>query len=680
MDFENIGGMIKSFNITQYLPIIIIALIGVAVVILALVAKRKAKDQPVQQKRRGPSIGEKYAAFAARNPLTRKAYLKVREKVALLQPADKKTVERETGNILLPATLGFLAGIAWPIVMLLWVGGFDLFYGLSGILAALVLYKTMTTGKLRKMRKKLLIQLQESFGRIRHYYHQTGRVDDAVNMAARDAGEVARPHLDDIYRILCDPECMAKTDEYAAGNNEKHVLMLLTICASVKEYGDQQTKEGLSVFLTSLGYLKDDIDMEILTSAKRDRAFSGVLGLVLAPLLAIKPLEKWATSNMPAISKYYEGMYATVTMVIMFALTYLVYSIVDMLMDDDRNKQRGDSLMSRVAAMEPLSSILNGVVRRNYTKYLRINSRLRATGDHTGVKAFLAARVVYAVIGFVVAISVSIFGTYVGKSGILKDFAGEYASTVHATDEYKKSMEDMSVEMVRYHLKDNATEEDIAAEAVEKFGLNTLSAQALAKAVVEHRAEYLARYFKWWYALVAVLVAFLASLMPLLVLMAGKKSAEAKRQEEVMQYQTLMLMLMYVPGTTVAVALEWMERFSSCFTETITEARVNLGSGSEDALLAMKDAEDYEPFRSFVDSLLAVDKSGMADAFDEVASDHEYYMNTKKLAKEAAVEDKAAVARMIQMIPLGGVLILYLIVPIVLYAADMLKVFEQATK
>ena len=664
----------------KLIPVYVLGLFLVLLMLVALKGKHKKEDDLIISRTRKKSVPlhVTFSRFASRFPLTRHAYVNVRERVASLYPASSGTIDSETGRILLPACIVSLVFLLWPFIMFAWLNGFDLFYGLSGVLVAFVVFKAMTTGKLRKIRTKLRIQTQEALTRIRHFYHQTGRVDDSIACAIKDSGDIVRPHLEDICDILSDPELIKRTNAYAASRPDKYLLMLLSICTAVKEYGDQKTKEGQSVFLTTIGYLKDDIDMEILTGRKRDRAFQGVLGLVLAPLLAVKPLEKWAVSNMPAIAKYYEGMYATVIMVLIFVVTWIVYSVVDMLMDDERNKSREDSIWARIAGIEPLSSVLNSTIINNYTKYLRINAQLRGTGDHTGAKAYLVRRIAAAILTFVVTMGVLIFGTYAGRSDLLKDFTEDYDTSVQATDEYKEAMNEASREMVKAHLKDKATIEQIAEEARAKYELNTINANTLAEAVVSHRDKFLSRYFKWTYALIAVLAGYAASFFPIVLLMVSKKSIAARQQEEVMQFQTLMLILMYVPGTTIASILEWMEKFSTCFLETITAARVSLGAGEEQALKEMRENETYEPFRSFVDNLMSVDKVGVAAAFDEVASDHDYYMRTKEQAKNASVEDRSAVAHMVQMVPLGAVLILYLIAPIIMYAADMLKVFNTA--
>ena len=144
-----------------------------------------------------------------------------------------------------------------------------------------------------------------------------------------------------------------------------------------------------------------------------------------------------------------------------------------------------------------------------------------------------------------------------------------------------------------------------------------------------------------------------------------------------MQFQTIMLILMHIPGTTVSSILEWMERFSSCFLESITTCRAQLGHGQIKALQAMKDSERFEPFRSFVDCLLSIDKVGVVEAFDEIAADRAYNMESQQLEKTADLQKKGIRANQIAFVPMYVVLGFYLLIPMIRYAVAMFAEFQK---
>jgi len=108
---------------------------------------------------------------------------------------------------------------------------------------------------------------------------------------------------------------------------------------------------------------------------------------------------------------------------------------------------------------------------------------------------------------------------------------------------------------------------------------------------------------------------------PVAMLWFKRNLIDMRKQEEIIQFQSLMLILMHMDGMTVETILEWMERFAYCFKEDIAECRVSLCHGEKEALIALRDSQRYELFRDFVENLLSIDRVGVVAAFDEIKND-----------------------------------------------------------
>jgi hypothetical protein len=655
--------------------------VAVALAVLLYLNKKKMADSNdiFTPKKRHSELNfyGKLARTASRLSLTKGKYNKTREQVSSLYPADSHTIENHTGRILFASYLWGGGCFIFTLIML-FVVGFDLFYAMAGLFAGLVMANVTSTNKLQNIRRELLEGEQATFTNIRHIYHQDRRVDSAVNKAIATATPIMAPHLSDIYDILSSPDMMAKSEEYTTKHTNKYLAMFLAICTAVKEYGDTKTKSGQSLFLSSLGYLKEEIDAELIAQQKQDRGFKGVVITTFIPLLCVKLFEKWATSNMPEISQYYTGLSSTVAVMLTFVLTYIIYTMIDSMMTGTSEEIKQSSIFNRIAAIEPLNSVLSHMIAQRYNHYLRIDSELRATGDHTGVKAHLAKSIVYGIVGFVMVLGVMFGGTYIGKSAILTDFSKDFVDVSSISDSYKETMYETCTDMVKYHLRDEVTQEELEEQIREDYSMSSLQASLIAEAVLAHKTEYNDRYFKWWYLALAFASGFLAFYVPTAMLAWNRKSITARRQAEIMQYQTLMLILMHIPGMSVAKILDWLEKFSSIFMENIITARSNLGAGQEQALIEMKESESYEPFRSFCDNLMAIDKAGVEEAFSEVEAEHDYYMETKKIARDADISTKVSFSKTISMFPLWIVVAFYLLIPMVRYALSMFSLFSSA--
>lgn len=660
----------------------LLIVIFAALFAILLLRKLKRKKNPeeltrVRQKKTINIFG-RTAIFSSKFFITRRRYNRVREQVANLYPSSTLTIENETGKILFYSYIwAFLCLVA--AVWMLIIAGFDLFYGIACVFAGIVLMDMTINSRLAKIKEDLLVGEQKTMQDIRHLYHQEKMIDVAVNRSIELATPIMLPHLNDIFRILTSPKMMQESEEYKNRGGDKHLSVFLQLCVSTKENGDRTAKDGKSVFLTSLGHLKEKVDADILHMRKTQIAFKGLTLITLFPLLGIKLLESWATENMPTISQYYQGIYSTVAVMVTFVVTYIIYSVIEMLKSDSESGIRNESVYSRLAKREPFSSVFNRIINRRYNKYLRIDSEMRAIGDHTGAKAFLMKRTVYAVIGFMMGLLVTIGGTYVGKSDLLDDYYADFAEIKTVTPEYKESMYTMAGDMIKEHLKDDITEEELTAEIKEYYQTTTLTATQVAASVIEHKTEYLDRYYRWWYLVISIIVGLVAAYVPVALLRLNARTIDARRQDEVMEYQTLMLIMMHIPGMSVGKVLEWLEKFSSIFLEDIITCRAELGAGQEKALLKMRDSESFEPFRSFCDCLLGVDRSGLEDAFSEVESEHAYFMKQKEINRDADLVNKKVIAKDLALVPMWLVMGFYLLIPMFRYAMEMFSMFKTAT-
>jgi len=645
--------------------------------------KNNKKDEDfVSRKKKSSSYSDnefniKVARFFAKFAPTKKLYARVRATVSTLNPTSSREVESETGKILMKAIVGgvtvFIANIA-----LNFLAGFSIFYLCAGVFAATIIIKASLTNAIREIRMELLLEEQTALSSIRHNYHTTNAVDRAINMTITECKPTIAAHLSEIYRIVTSANMEAESANYIAKRPDRYLLMFLSICTATKEFGDTILENGQSLFNTNIAFLKEEVENEVLALKKQTDAFRGVQTMMLGPLFAIKPLEAWAKTSIPEIGAYYTGIYSSAAIVFTFLATYIIYSVVEGMQDGtDDIVSQNDSIWAKIAQIPFISKWLNRHISGpKYNYYKNLDSKMRGIGDHTGTKAFIVKRVGFGIIGVVAMLAVFFVGTYSGKTKILKDFSNDFNESVQATDEYKEIMRESAELFVSQNINKSTDEINLVSELKSLYGFNDTTAKEIETAIKTHISEYKNKYFKWWQLLLSIAAGFALSFLPLLIIKLNESLIDARRQEEVMQFQTLMLILMHIPSMDVSSILEWMGRFSSVFTESIVAARAKLGSGMKKALLEMKDSEVYGPFKEFTDNLLAIDDIGIADAFDEVRSDHEYYMETKKAEKDASIKKKSEKAHFLCEIPFYMVLGIYLIIPMIRYAISMFEVFS----
>ena len=173
-------------------------------------------------------------------------------------------------------------------------------------------------------------------------------------------------------------------------------------------------------------------------------------------------------------------------------------------------------------------------------------------------------------------------------------------------------------------------------------------------------------YLQWFELLLSCVFAVIGYMAPAWILVFQVKMRQLEMEDEVMQFQTIILMLMRIERVNVEIILEWLERYSNIFKAQITKCVNNYESGAWEALEDMKDEVNYIPLIRIIESLqAAVEKIPIKDAFDELDSEREYYQEKRKESNERLIKRKGMIGKAIGFAPMVCLFVGYLIVPLV---------------
>jgi hypothetical protein len=184
---------------------------------------------------------------------------------------------------------------------------------------------------------------------------------------------------------------------------------------------------------------------------------------------------------------------------------------------------------------------------------------------------------------------------------------------------------------------------------------------------------------QWFELLFAFVVAAVCYMGPNFLLKFQKSMRQMEMEDEVMQFQTIILMLMKIERVNVEIILEWLERYANIFKEPISKCVNNYESGAWEALEDLKTDIVYLPLIRIVESLqAAVEKIPIEQAFDELDTERAYHQEKRKEANERLIKKKAAIGKAIGFAPMVVLFIGYLIGPLILVSVvDMSNYFSQ---
>ena len=226
-------------------------------------------------------------------------------------------------------------------------------------------------------------------------------------------------------------------------------------------------------------------------------------------------------------------------------------------------------------------------------------------------------------------------------NAIIDQFRGKLDTTV----------EQVRIVVARTDYFEEGTEQEITADAERIF-----------EKIQTVNTEYL----KWFEVLLAFVFAIIGYMVPMALLMFQAKMRQIEMEDEVMQFQTIILMLMRIERVNVEMILEWLERYANIFKDPISKCLNNYEAGAWEALEAMKEEISYMPLVRIVESMqAAVEKIPIKDAFDELESERDYYQEKRKESNERLIKRKGMIGKAIGFAPMVCMFVGYLIIPLV---------------
>ena len=197
-------------------------------------------------------------------------------------------------------------------------------------------------------------------------------------------------------------------------------------------------------------------------------------------------------------------------------------------------------------------------------------------------------------------------------------------------------------------------------------GANDSEITTAAKRIYDKLQIINTEYVQWFEILLAFVFAVIGYMAPIWILVFQSKMRQLEMEDEVMQFQTIILMLMRIERVNVEIILEWLERYSNIFKAPITKCVNNYEAGAWEALEAMKDEVTYMPLIRIIESLqAAVEKIPITDAFDELDSERDYYKEKRKESNERLIKRKGMIGKVIGFAPMVCLFVGYLIIPLV---------------
>ena len=317
--------------------------------------------------------------------------------------------------------------------------------------------------------------------------------------------------------------------------------------------------------------------------------------------------------------------------------------------------------------------IIDLFLPKNGTKeYKKIKDLLKDAASPLKMEWVYINRICIALVTFVASIFIFMYLHQVAIDYEYTQPTTDYNLLTMSEKEEKKAMElteQDNVFLDMFRGKTKTTVDDIKkAVSKSKFYKDATSDEVTkaAERIYKKLQVINSESFQWFELLLAFVFMIIGYMSQVWILMFQSKMRQLEMEDEVMQFQTIILMLMRIERVNVEIILEWLERYSNIFKSQITRCVNNYEAGAWEALEELKNEISYMPLIRIVESMqAAVEKIPIRDAFDELDSEIEYYRDKRKESNERLIARKGMIGKVIGFAPMVCLFVGYLIVPLV---------------
>ncbi len=144
-------------------------------------------------------------------------------------------------------------------------------------------------------------------------------------------------------------------------------------------------------------------------------------------------------------------------------------------------------------------------------------------------------------------------------------------------------------------------------------------------------------------------------------------------EDEVIRFQAVILMLMYVDKVSTQQILEAINDFAVIFKEDINEIVRGLSYKGKKVFEESRSNTQFLPFAKLLNGFIACDILPICKAFQDIDSDRKYYIEKHRQESEEIIERKSAIAKTLAYVPLCLVIIIKLIIPFVVEGISRLN-------
>ncbi len=606
-------------------------------------------------------------------PFLKSYLLKLRRRLEIINVDDEYATRRDSAKIL-SKTLIILIPIMTASIILAHTN-----YLLLSIILIFEIFMmdSFIDGMVDKIDNTLLKEQLDFFAEIRHAYHEFNMVEEAIYQISQDDEKNISKQGEKIYEVLISNDPEMELEKYYDIAPNPYLKEFAGVSYLTKEFGDRKVDKS-SLYLKNVNNITEEMQIEILKRDKIDYVFQSLSIISIVPVLGLEPLKNWSVDNFSFTQNFYCGKGGMLVQILVILLTVICYLLLRKIKNNgstDKSTQNTENPWQAKVYKNPIGKrIVDLFIPKKGTKdFIKVQKLLKDSASKLKMEWLYVNRITIAILTFLISIFLFVELHITSINWIYTEPTTDYDIMGGVTgSELQEAMaktesDNKFLDMFRGNTKTTVQDIQKAMERSKDYAdSDEEEIETSAKRVYDKLQKVNKEYLGWFEVLLAVVFMIVAYMAPIWIMYFQLKMRQMEMEDEVMQFQTIILMLMRIERVNVEIILEWLERYANIFKEPISRCVNNYEAGAWEALEELKNATNYQQFIRIVESLqAAVEKIPIRDAFDELDSERDYYQAKRRESNDRLIAKKARIGKLIGFTPMVVMFVGYLIVPLV---------------
>lgn len=615
---------------------------------------------------------QKVYIFCAKVPFLRRYVLKIRRRLEIINLEDEYLTRKQTAQIIFKALL-----LIVPVtILIIYLTRNNIILMLTLFLFELFFVETYMEGMVDKIDNQLLKQQIDMFGEMRHAYHEYNMIEEALyDVSQNDEVEVSR-QVEKIYEILLADDPETELEKYYDIAPNSYLKEFAGISYLTKEFGDRKDKDGASLYLKNLNNIVQEMQLEILKRDKLDYVFQSLSMIAALPILFLDVLKNWAIGQFAFTRQFYNGTLGFLAQMGIVILTIVCYIFVRTLKDNGSvNTARNveNPWQKKLYEKKFVKKFIDYIMPKDGTReHKRVVTLLKDNASKLKIEWLYINRVACTIVAFILSMFIILEAHQYAINYIYTEPTSDYNLLGNMSEKQEKTAMEKTLNdnvfLDKFKTDFSITQEDLRKEIEKSDEYGDSSADELDE-ITERIWGKLqvvqSEYLKWFELLISCVIGALGYYGPVWLLMFQRKMRQMEMENEVMQFQTIILMLMKIERVNVEMILEWLERYANIFKEPISRCVNNFESGPWEALEELKNELTFQQLIVLVEGLQSsVESIPIREAFDELDTERNYYQEKRKESNERLISRKSMIGKVLGFAPMVILFVFYLIVPL----------------